>query len=151
MSARLKITVAWTIAVTAVAEAVTLHLRFGREATAADFNQTAPLLLQIHHMFWGVPLLLLLPFVWKNGFLQLEESRDTPVRPKKRVTVCETLDGTLRLFLGNRELTWSPVRTRPQAGREKPSRRPGDTIRSHQGQRPSAGHPWRKRLLGEGD
>jgi hypothetical protein len=87
---------------------------------------------------------------WKNGFLQLEESRDTPVRPKKRVTVCETLEGTLRLFLGDRELTWSPVRTRPQARRKKPSRRPGDPIRSHQGQRPSAGHPWRKRLLGEG-
>ena len=87
---------------------------------------------------------------WKNGFLQLEESRDTPVRPKKRVTVCETLEGTLRLFLGDRELSWSPVRTRPQARRKKPSRRPGDTIRSHQGQRPSAGHPWRKRLLGEG-
>ena len=87
---------------------------------------------------------------WKNGFLQLEESRDTPVRPKKRVNVCETLEGTLRLFLGDRELIWSPVRTRPQARRKKPSRRPGDTIRSHQGQRPSAGHPWRKRLLGEG-
>jgi molybdenum-dependent DNA-binding transcriptional regulator ModE len=87
---------------------------------------------------------------WKNGFLQLEESRGTPVRPKKRVTVCETLEGTLRLFLGDRELTWSAVRTRPQAQRKKPSRRPGDTIRSHQGQRPSAGHPWRKRLLGEG-
>jgi hypothetical protein len=66
MSARLKITVAWTIAVTAVAEAVTLYLRFGRGQTAADFNQTAPLLLQIHHMFWGVPLLLLLPFVWRK-------------------------------------------------------------------------------------
>jgi hypothetical protein len=88
---------------------------------------------------------------WKNGFLQLEESRDTPVRPKKRVTVCETLEGTLRLFFGNRELPWSPVRTRPQARRKKPSRRPGDTICSHQGQRPSAGHPWRKRLLREGD
>jgi hypothetical protein len=87
---------------------------------------------------------------WKNGFLQLEESRDTPVRPKKRITVCETLEGTLRLFLGDRELTWSPVRTRPQARRKKPARRPGDTIRSHQGQRPSAEHPWRKRWLGEG-
>lgn len=87
---------------------------------------------------------------WKNGFLQLEESRDTPVRPKTRVTVCETVEGKLRLFLGDVELAWSPVRTRPQSRRKKPTRRPGDTIRSHQGQRPSAGHPWRKRLLGEG-
>ena len=40
-------------------------------------------------------------------------------------------------------------RVRKPGGRSR-SRRPGDTIRSHQGQRPSAGHPWRKRLLGEG-
>ena len=88
---------------------------------------------------------------WKNGFLQLEESGDTPVRPKKRVTVCEPLEGPLRLFLGDRELTWSSVRTRPQARRKKAPRRKGDRIRSHQGQRPSANHPWRKRLLGEGE
>jgi transposase-like protein len=87
---------------------------------------------------------------WKNGFLQLEESPDTPVRPKKRVTVCETLEGQLRLFLGNRELTWSPVRTRPQARQKTPARRANDPIRSHQGQRPPAGHPWRKRFQGEG-
>lgn len=83
---------------------------------------------------------------WKNGFLQLEESSNTPVRPKKRVTVCATLEGTLRLFFGDRELTWSSVRTRPQGRRKQPKRRTGDTIRSHQGQRPSANHPWRKRL-----
>ena len=88
---------------------------------------------------------------WKNGFLQLEDSRDTPVRPKQRVTVCETLEGSLRLFLGDRELTWSSVRTRPQAPRKKPNPRKGDTIRSHQGQRPSANHPWRKRPMGEGE
>jgi hypothetical protein len=87
---------------------------------------------------------------WKNGFLQLEESQDTPVRRKQRVIVCETLEGTLRLFLGKQELRWSPVRTRPQDRRKKPSRRPGETIRSHQGQRPSVGHPWRKGLPGRG-
>jgi hypothetical protein len=87
---------------------------------------------------------------WKNGFLQLEESRDTAVRPKQRVTVCETLEGELRLFLDNRELAWSPVRTRPQAQRKKHARRAGDGIRSHQGQRPPAGHPWRKGFRGEG-
>jgi hypothetical protein len=87
---------------------------------------------------------------WKNGFLQLEESRDTPVRPKQRVTVCETLEGELRLFLEKQELAWSPVRTRPQASRKKHARRAGDTIRSHQGQRPPAGHPWRNGFRGEG-
>ena len=65
-SPRLKATIAWTIAVTLVAEAVTVHLRFGRGETATEFNKTAPLLLQIHHMFWGVPLLLVLPLVWRK-------------------------------------------------------------------------------------
>ena len=56
MSPRLKTTIAWTIAITLVVEAVTLYLRFGRGETATEFNKTAPLLLQIHHMFWSVPL-----------------------------------------------------------------------------------------------
>lgn len=122
-------------------------------AKAADVHQTLPddcdlgRVLSIHEERvvqndWTVR--------WKNGFLQLEESRDSPVRPKKRVTICETLEGTLRLFFDDRELTWSPVRTRPQVRRKKPTRRPGDPIRSHQGQRPSVGHPWRKGLPGEG-
>ena len=66
MSARFKITTAWTVAITLVVEAVTLYLRFGRGETATEFNKTAPLLLQIHHMFWSVPLLLVLPFVWRR-------------------------------------------------------------------------------------
>ncbi len=66
MSVRLKTTTTWTVAVTVVAEAVTVYLRFIRGETATEFNKTAPLLLQIHHMFWGVPLLLVLPFVWRR-------------------------------------------------------------------------------------
>ena len=31
--------------------------------SATEFNATAPLLLQIHHMFWSVPLLLVLPLL----------------------------------------------------------------------------------------
>jgi hypothetical protein len=64
MSTRLKVTTVWTVAITLVVEAMTLYLRFGRDQTATEFNKTAPLLLQIHHMFWGVPLLFVLPFVW---------------------------------------------------------------------------------------
>jgi hypothetical protein len=66
MSARFKVTAAWTIAITLIVEAVTLYLRFGRGETAAEFNKTAPLLLQIHHMFWSVPLFAVLPFVWRR-------------------------------------------------------------------------------------
>lgn len=45
-------------ACTLITEAVTLYLRFGLGATAAEFNRTAPLVLQVHHMFWSIPLLL---------------------------------------------------------------------------------------------
>ena len=55
----------WVIAVTVFVEGVTLYLRFGLHHTAVEFNRTAPLLLQIHHMFWAVPLLILLPLVWR--------------------------------------------------------------------------------------
>ena len=51
---------------TVLAEAATLYLRFRSEITATEFNQTAPLLLQIHHMFWSVPLLVVVWLVWRN-------------------------------------------------------------------------------------
>jgi hypothetical protein len=34
-----------------------------------EFNKTAPFLLQIHHMFWSIPLLLVVPFVWRKAGL----------------------------------------------------------------------------------
>ncbi|HVW37402.1 MAG TPA: hypothetical protein VHB99_08850 [Pirellulales bacterium] len=40
-------------------ELLTLYLRFGLGATATEFNRTVPLVLQVHHMFWSIPLLLL--------------------------------------------------------------------------------------------
>ena len=50
---------------TVVAEAVTVAMRFGTGMSAADFNATKPpLLLQIHHLFWCLPLLPVVPFVW---------------------------------------------------------------------------------------
>jgi len=53
--------------VTVVVEAVTLAMRFGTGMSAADFNATEPpLLLQIHHLFWCLPLLLIVPLVWRK-------------------------------------------------------------------------------------
>lgn len=46
----------WTIALTVLAEGLTLGLRYTTQMTAVEFNRTAPLLLQVHHMFWSVPL-----------------------------------------------------------------------------------------------
>jgi hypothetical protein len=56
----------WGVAATVLAEAVTAYLRFHRGIAAAEFNKTAPLVLQIHHMFWSIPLLVVVPFVWRK-------------------------------------------------------------------------------------
>ncbi|MEN6492818.1 MAG: hypothetical protein ABFD16_00885 [Thermoguttaceae bacterium] len=45
---------------------MTLYLRFAARVTAVEFNATAPLLLQIHHMFWSIPLFLVAPFFWRS-------------------------------------------------------------------------------------
>ncbi len=55
--------VVWSIAVALAVELIALWLRFGRGVQAAEFNRSAPLLLQIHHMFWSVPLLIAAPFL----------------------------------------------------------------------------------------
>jgi len=69
MNARNKAFVTWTIAVTIGVEAITCYLRFGTGASATEFNKSAPLLLQIHHMFWSVPIFVALPFCWQHARL----------------------------------------------------------------------------------
>jgi hypothetical protein len=49
----------WCGIVTVVVEAITIWLRFGRRVEANEFNRSAPLLLQIHHMFWSLPLFVI--------------------------------------------------------------------------------------------
>ena len=39
-------------------ETVTLVARFGIGVSAVEFNRTAPLIWQIHHMFWALPVWL---------------------------------------------------------------------------------------------
>jgi transposase len=75
---------------------------------------------------------------WQNGFLQLD--RASGVQPKQRVEVCVQLDGRVRLFVGERELSYGTTRSEPRP----PSRprSPGQP-KSNQGQKPSAQHPWR--------
>jgi hypothetical protein len=58
--------VRWTIGTALLVEGVTLYLRFANGVTAVEFNTTAPLLLQIHHMFWCIPLFLVAPFFWRS-------------------------------------------------------------------------------------
>jgi hypothetical protein len=67
MDARQRAIVVWTIGVAVLVEAVTIALRFGGGVNATEFNAAAPpLLLQIHHMFWSIPLLAIVPFVWRR-------------------------------------------------------------------------------------
>ena len=61
--------VVWTVGSAALVEAVTLYLRFHSGIAAAEFNKTAPLLLQIHHMFWSVPLFPVAWLAWRRARL----------------------------------------------------------------------------------
>jgi hypothetical protein len=77
---------------------------------------------------------------WSNAFLQLP--RSCSLQPGARVQVCAQLDGQVRLFVGDRELSWSATRSEPSRPRQPSPRRTGPT-KSNQGQKPAATHPWR--------
>lgn len=63
---RVRSAIVWTLAVTLIVEAITVYLRFRAGIDAVAFNaKSPPLLLKIHHMFWSVPLLLILPLIWR--------------------------------------------------------------------------------------
>lgn len=78
---------------------------------------------------------------WQNGFLQLP--RASQMQPGQRLTVCEQLDGRLRLFAGDRELSYGTTRTEPSCPHKRPART-GPT-KSSQGLQPATTHPWRGR------
>ena len=59
----------WSIGTTVLVELITIILRFQAGVIAVEFNKTAPLLLQIHHMFWSIPLFAVAPFTWKRPWL----------------------------------------------------------------------------------
>ena len=81
---------------------------------------------------------------WRNRVMQLPRETAEFIRSGQRVTVCEPLDGVLRVFAGEREVCWSPILNPPQP---KPAKRTGPTG-SNQGQKPAANHPWRRRRTG---
>lgn len=80
---------------------------------------------------------------WKNRIMQLPREAAKTVSPGSRVVVCEQLDGMLRVFADDVELSWSDTRSAaPRTKANKPRTRP---IRSNQGQKPGPDHPWRGR------
>lgn len=56
----------WAIAGTVVIEAVTVAARLWAGRSAAEVCATAPLLVRMHHLFWSVPLLLVVPLAWRS-------------------------------------------------------------------------------------
>ena len=66
MEVRGRALVGWTVISTLAVESITVYLRFRSGIAATEFNQTAPFLLQIHHMFWSLPLLVITPLVWRK-------------------------------------------------------------------------------------
>lgn len=77
---------------------------------------------------------------WKNDFLQLPRATAEHVQPGQQVVVSRQLDGALRIFVGEIELAWSTVRETPPPK----TRSTTGPIRSNQGQKPPADHPWRR-------
>lgn len=82
---------------------------------------------------------------WENRILQLPRESADLVQPRQRVTLCEQLDGALRIFYGAAELSWSATRSDAQGARRKAS--VGHPTDSSQGQKPRADHPWRGRKV----
>jgi transposase len=78
---------------------------------------------------------------WQNRVLQLPRESAASIQPRDSVTLCEQLDGTLRVFVGERELSWTAARGAASAA-TRTKRRSGPTG-SSQGQKPVADHPWR--------
>lgn len=66
-----RIMLRWCLVVTAVGEAVTVLARIVAGQSAAEFNATGPpLLIQIHHMFWAVPLLVVAACLWRRELVR---------------------------------------------------------------------------------
>jgi len=80
---------------------------------------------------------------WRNRWFQLTEANRKLALVKRKLTVCEQLDGTILLLLGKRVLAWEELPERPvRAAAVTP---PGKAQRvSGKSQKPSAKHPWRK-------
>ena len=79
---------------------------------------------------------------WRNRWFQLTEANRKLALVKRKLTVCEQLDGTILLLLGKRELAWEELPERPVG--VAVVKRPG-TLQSVLGKsrKPSAHHPWR--------
>lgn len=80
---------------------------------------------------------------WNNGFFQLLRAEAEHVQPGQRVVLSEQMDGRLRIFVDEHELSWSHVRETPPPRQSSPRGPTG----SSQGQKPRPDHPWRRSTI----
>jgi transposase len=83
---------------------------------------------------------------FENRWFQLAEKHQKLSLAGRSATVCQCLDGRLELLYGGRELSYRELPAPPERRQEAGAAE----IRSSQGQRPSADHPWRGGLPGAG-
>lgn len=88
---------------------------------------------------------------WRHRRFQLTSANRGLSLVRQRVTVCEQLDGTIRLLYRGRELSWQEIVEGAAAGSSSAQagdRKRGPTGVGRVGLRPSASHPWRGRVPG---
>lgn len=80
--------------------------------------------------------------VWRNRWFQLEAVEQKHRLVKKKVLVCQLLDGTMRLQYRGRELKWKELPERPARVRAVEPRK---VVKARAPWKPKADHPWRQR------
>ena len=81
---------------------------------------------------------------FENRWFQLAEIHQKLSLAGRSVTMCRRLDGPLELLYGGRELNYRELPAPPQRQQDEAV----PEIRSNQGKRPAADHPWRRGLPG---
>jgi hypothetical protein len=79
---------------------------------------------------------------FENRWFQLAATHQKLALAGRSVTVSRRLEGGLELLYGGRELSYRELPVPPQRGQDEGVQE----IRSSQGQRPPADHPWRRGL-----
>ena len=81
---------------------------------------------------------------WRRRWFQLTAANQKLALVGGRVTVCEQLDGKIRLRYQGRELAWEELPERPKAANEPKRTKNGGTAKVSKGPwKPAADHPWR--------
>jgi len=118
-------------------------------AKPADLHRSVPRTIRLEQVFsfqeqrlvrndWTIS--------WRNRCFQLTEANQRLALVKRRILVCEHLDGSIHLRFGNRELPWLELPERPS--RVPPKTRTSSTSKPA---KPAANHPWRNPHQGRTD